>query len=152
MLLSAWSLQFFLILVTTQQHPELHLKEIPHHSLRHWFCGWVQNWRQVLERLYCQLGSLLVWLCMDIVFVGGGGYKFAGRLWITNHKPFPFRLFLISWLWEQANTKFFKVQQQGRTNSIIFSCWIPDLHKETDFTCSREYSTSGKFSNNSRKY
>jgi len=50
MLLSAWSLQFFLILVTSQQHPELHLKEIPHHSLRHWFCWWVENWREVLER------------------------------------------------------------------------------------------------------
>ena len=41
MLLSAWSLQCFLILVTSQQHPELHLKEIPHHSLIKTLILWV---------------------------------------------------------------------------------------------------------------
>ena len=41
-------------------------------------------------------------------------------------------------------------KQQGRTNSIVFSCWKPDLHKEIDFSCSRKYNTSGKLLSNSR--
>jgi len=39
-----------------------------------------------------------------------------------------------------------------RNDSVVFSCWRPDLYKEIDFTSSRKYNTPGKLLNNSRKY